>query len=99
MQRLRHEAEKYRATAEANGEVKTALLALDRTTKLLELQSRIVLEQAAGRASDVASHPVWKELSAAIMQALEPYPDAARAVVLAIELRLHPGGIPRSHPG
>lgn len=88
MRTLQREAERYRAIAESEGSVKTALLALDRTTKLLELQSRLVLESAQGRASDVSSNPVWKELAALIMRSLEPYPEATKAVIAAIESKL-----------
>lgn len=85
---LRARAESLGLQAEATGDVRTALLAVRELTRLVELQSRLTIEAAAGRASDVANHPVWHEVNALILDALAPYPDARHAVIDAVSRRL-----------
>ena len=85
---LKKRADSLGASAEASGDVRTALLAIRELTRLVELQGRLTLEAQQGRASDVANHPVFHEVTACIMQALEAYPDARRSVNDAIARRL-----------
>ena len=85
---LRARAESLGLQAEATGDVRTALLAVRELTRLVELQSRLTIEAAAGRASDVANHPVWHEVNALILDALAPYPEARHAVIDAVSRRL-----------
>lgn len=56
----------------------------DAETRLLALRAR--LESAAELAEDryVYQHPGWQKLKRAIVGALEPFPEAAQAVLIAI---------------
>ncbi len=85
---LRKRADRLCATAEATNDGRTALLAIRELTRLLELQGRLAIEAQQGRASDVASHPVWMSLASDIMSALAPYPEAGLAVSARIRERL-----------
>jgi hypothetical protein len=86
---LKRKADALGAQAESSHDVRTALLAIRELTRLIELQGRLTLEVNAGRASDVANHPVFHELSALIYTALDPYPEARKAVIAAISARLN----------
>ena len=57
-------------------------------TRIIELQARLALEAANGRAADVSSHPIFHEVMAIVVGSLAKYPDAAREVVSAIRERL-----------
>ena len=92
--KLRARADKLASAAEASGDARTALLAIRELTRLLELQGRMVLESAQGRASDVASHPVWAELAGDIMQAVQGCDGCAARVSARIRMRLGEGGVP-----
>ena len=85
---LRRSADRLRASAETSNDPRTALMAIRELTRLLELQGRLAIEAQQGRASDVASHPVWLSLASDIMQSLAPYPEAALAVSARIRERL-----------
>lgn len=88
VQRLRSRADKIAAQAEALGDGRMALLAIRELTRLLELQGRMMLEASAGRASDVASHPVWAELSGLLMACVQPCDRCKPLVQQAIRKRL-----------
>lgn len=85
---LRQRADLLGAQAESAGDVKTALLAIRELTRLVELQGRLTLEASAGRAADIVAHPVYHEIVACILQALDVYPEARRAVEAALRDRL-----------
>jgi hypothetical protein len=57
----------------------------DTKTKALALKARIEAADALFEASAVAKHPAWRRLRGAILEALRPFPDAARAVAEAIQ--------------
>jgi hypothetical protein len=82
---LKAKADALGLQAETTQDIRTALLAVREMTRLVELQARLALEATAGRASDVSEHPVWHELSACIMQAIQPCAECThrvRSVVL-----------------
>lgn len=54
-------------------------------TRTLALIAKLEGAEELSEARYVKSHPEWKRLRKAIMGALEPYPDAALAVLEAIE--------------
>lgn len=101
---LANEAQKDRQHALERGDYKLALRAIDTLLKAFELQARLVLDVERHRASDVANHPVWHDLSGLIMTELDAYPDARDAVMRVIAKRLQidvpivvqatPGGTP-----
>jgi hypothetical protein len=90
--KLRSRADKLASEAEASGDGRLALLAIRELTRLLELQGRMMLEASAGRASDVASHPVWAELSGLLMHAVQPCDRCRALVTQAIRERLGDAG-------
>ncbi len=80
VQRLKQRADALGAQAEASGDARTALLAIRELTRLIELQGRMTLEASAGRASDIANHPIWHEVASGLMGELMHYPEACQAV-------------------
>jgi len=57
----------------------------DTAAKLLALVSRLELARELQEDRVVRHHPKWKRVKAAIVKALEPYPEAAAAVAEALE--------------
>lgn len=94
--KLRARADALASTAEANGDARTALLAIRELTRLLELQGRMILDASAGRASDVSSHPVWMTLAGLIMGCVGPCERCKPLVLQAIRERL---GVAEGDPG
>ena len=92
--KLRARADKLASAAEASGDARTALLAIRELTRLLELQGRMVLESAQGRASDVASHPVFAQLAGEMLDAIQGCPECRARVSARIRMRLGEGGVP-----
>lgn len=73
-----------RETREA-GNNDLALKAIARVEKQLELEAKLLGElQPEGTTINVYSTPEWLSLRAVVIQALHPYPDAARAVSKAL---------------
>jgi hypothetical protein len=58
-----------------------ALKAIARAEKQLELQAKLLGELSDGTTVNVLVAPEWLALRGAIIRALEPYPEARRAVV------------------
>lgn len=56
----------------------------DTKTKALALKARIESQDALFEATAIIKHPSWRRLRGAILDALRPFPDAARAVAEAI---------------
>ena len=91
---LRRRANSLCVQAEASGDARTALLAIRELTRLLELQGRLALDAASGRAQDVSSHPVWLGLAGLIMSEIEPCARCKPLVSEAIRARLGLAGLP-----
>lgn len=94
--KLRARADALATQAEAAGDARVALLAIRELTRLLELQGRMMLEASAGRASDIAGHPVWAELSGTLMHVVGGCERCKPLVQQAIRERL---GEVASDPG
>ena len=56
----------------------------DTKTKALALKARIESQDALFEATAIIKHPSWRRLRGAILDALRPFPDAARAVAETI---------------
>ena len=78
------EAKDLQKTAKNNGDIKTALLGLDKALRCLELMAKIHGQIPTGPQITIINNPEWIELRTVIIGALEPYPDAREAVVRAI---------------
>lgn len=78
------------AEARAAGDLDVAVKALARAEKQVELQARLLGELAASETTvnvgvAVLASPEWLQARARIVDALAPWPDAASAVVGALE--------------
>jgi hypothetical protein len=78
------EAKDLQKTAKANGDIKTALLGLDKALRCLELMAKIHGQIPTGPQITIINNPEWVELRTLVIKALEPYPAAREAVVDAI---------------
>lgn len=85
---LRKRADRLCIQAEATNDPRVALLAIRELTRLLELQGRLTLEASTGRASDVAAHPVWHQVSTDILNAIAGCQACTRGVHAVIARRL-----------
>ena len=57
----------------------------DTKTKALALKARIESQDALFEAQAVVKHPAWRRIRGAMLDALRPFPDAARAVAEALQ--------------
>jgi hypothetical protein len=83
------EAVRLKDLAEDNGDLKTAMLGLDKALKCLELVAKIqgqIQEQSISiyQQNVLINNPEWIELRTMIISALEPYPEAKEAVIHAV---------------
>jgi len=78
------EARRFKEMAEADGNVNLALKAVDRALKCVEIYAKVrgIINDAPQ--ITIINNPEWVELRTLIITALEPYPDARRAVVNVI---------------
>lgn len=79
------EAMRLKSQAEDNGDIKTALLGLDKALKCLELVAKIqgqIQEQNINiiQQNVLINNPEWIELKTLIVAALKPYPEALEAL-------------------
>lgn len=81
------EAKDLQSTAKRSGDIKTALLGLEKALKCLELMLKIHGQIHDGPQITIINNPQWIELRTLIISALEPYPQAREAVVHAIRGR------------
>jgi hypothetical protein len=63
-----------------------ALQAIDRIQKQIELQARLIDLIRDGDTINVVISPQWMEIRTVILTALQPYPDADRAVANGLQL-------------
>jgi hypothetical protein len=70
------------ARADKNGEL--ALKAVDRIQRQLELQAKLLGELQQEGTINLVVNAEWLTLRAAVISALQPYPDAAQAVTRAL---------------
>lgn len=57
----------------------------DTYAKLLALKARLEREQELVEDRIVREHPMWRRIRERIVEAVRPYPDAAKAIVSALE--------------
>lgn len=81
-QNIALEAERLRNKAESSGDLRTAMVGLREEARGTELAARLAgeLQTADGPLTD----PRWFRLRDAIVEALRPFPEAARAVNAAL---------------
>ena len=83
------EAKDCQQTAKQDGDIKTALLGLDKALKCLELMSKInglIQEQQININAQInlSQTPEWLSLQSLIIETLKPYPDALEALRRAL---------------
>ena len=78
------EAVRLKGLAEKDGDLKTALLGLDKALKCLELIAKIQGQIQTQPPITIINNPEWVELRTVILTALDPYPQAREAVINAI---------------
>lgn len=81
---LREKATTILEKAEKAGDLKTALLGIREARSCIELLAKVEGQLHDGPQITIINNPEWVELRTLIISALEPYPDAREAVVLAI---------------
>lgn len=84
IERWHEEAKDLQKTAKANGDIKTALLGLEKALKCLELMLKIHGQISDGPQITIVNNSEWIELRTVIIQALDPFPEAKQAVVHAL---------------
>ncbi len=89
------------ASARQREDWNVAVKTVRELTRLYELQARLTLEAAAGRAQDVSQHPVFLEFMAGLVTELSAYPEALARLHALVRKRLGkesaltvPGGTP-----
>jgi hypothetical protein len=80
IERWHTEAKDLQRTAKADGDIKTALLGLEKALKCLELMLKIHGQIPEGPQINILVLPEWLELRSTIIQSLRPYPEALEAV-------------------
>jgi hypothetical protein len=70
--------------ADATGDLRTALSAIREARGNLELLGKLAGELQQEGTINITVSPEWAALRAVILQALNPYPDAAQAVTRAL---------------
>ncbi|MGV8123507.1 MAG: hypothetical protein AB2L14_27455 [Candidatus Xenobiia bacterium LiM19] len=73
--------ERLFSKAEESGDLRTALAAVKEGRGNLELLGKLLGEIQEGVTVNLYTHPVWIDLRAVILTALEPYPEAKEALV------------------
>jgi len=81
------EAKDLQRTAKAGGDIKTALLGLEKALKCLELMLKIHGQISDAPQTTIINNPEWVELRTVIIQALDDFPEAKGAVIDAIRNR------------
>jgi hypothetical protein len=70
--------------AEGAGDLRTSLLAIREARGCIELIGRVAGDLRQGQNVDITISPVWIEIRSKVLDSLEPFPDARRAVACAL---------------
>jgi hypothetical protein len=85
LETVKADVSRLKDKAEREGDYRTALTGCDKALKALELQARLLqLIQEAPQVNILVSAE-WVSLRTTLLYALEPYPDARRSVLRALE--------------
>jgi hypothetical protein len=84
VQALEADARRIQATAEADGDLRTALQGIRKLVRIIELQARLLGELQEGQTVNILVLPQWQDLRSVILRALVPYPEARQAVTTAL---------------
>ncbi len=82
---LKREARAIKDKAEQANDYKTALMGIRELTRIIELLAKLQGELQENQTINIlAVSPEWVKTRTAILQSLEPYPDARQAVIKAL---------------
>ena len=70
--------------ARASGRDERMLRAVDRIHRQIELQARLLGELQEGRTVNIVVLPEWQRIRTRIVTAVDPYPEARKAVIRAL---------------
>ena len=84
VQALEADAKRIQSTAEADGDLRTALQGIRELVRMVELQARLLGELKDGAHVNILVLPQWHDLRTAIFRALLSYPEARAAVATAL---------------
>ncbi len=85
LEEVKEDVRRLKAKAEAEGDIKTALLGCDKALKALDLEARVAQIIKEAPTINVLISPEWLELRTVIVQALTSHPEASRDVLRALE--------------
>ena len=85
LRRVIADVHRLRARAEAEGDLRTALLGVDKALKAFELQAKLAQLIDERPQINLNISPEWLELRAVIVTALDAHPEAQQSVLRAIE--------------
>ena len=72
------------AQAEEKGQLVPAIMAINSARGNLELLGRLVGKLQEGAVINILINPMWLEVRAVLLEALQPYPEARTAVAAAL---------------
>lgn len=82
---LREKAINILVKAENAGNLKTALLGIREARGCIELLAKVEGQIKDGQQITIINNPEWVELRSMIINTLQPYPDARKAVIDALK--------------
>jgi len=82
---LQEEALSILKEAREEKDLRTAVLAINSTKGILELQGKLLGELKDNPQINILISPEWTSLRATILQAIEPYPEARVSISRALE--------------
>jgi len=85
LKRVIADVHRLRARAEEEGDLRTALLGVDKALRAFELQAKLAQLIDERPQINLNISPEWLELRAVIVGALEAHPEAQQSVIRAIE--------------
>jgi hypothetical protein len=82
--KIKDDVERLKARAEEEGDLRTALLGCDKALKALELQAKVEQIIATRPTINLHLNPQYIAVRSAIVQAVDPYPEAKEAISQAM---------------
>lgn len=80
MKELQEKTDKILSQAEERGDLKTCLIAIRESRENVNLLAKLLGELQEGLTVNILTNPEWIALRTKILEALEPYPEAKRAL-------------------
>jgi hypothetical protein len=81
---LKADVHRLKGKAEEAGDIRTALVAVDRALKAMELQAKLSQLINEGTTINIVQDPTFVQFNTLVVDALQPFPEARRAVLTAL---------------